>query len=108
MIEFPLSKSIARETIFSQKMKKLGDRFKFFKNSAHRLDDCIVERRFQMILSTAELSVDLGLLNAIAISFAFTMYIRHSTIEVESFFHMDVPLISVQVCHECFLWFSAF
>ena len=62
-IDFALSKLMAFVTNDFENV--LGDLFKCLEKGEHPMDDCFVERRFQMILSIA-----LGSLNDIAISFA--------------------------------------
>ena len=48
----------------------LGDLTKGLEKCEHPMDDCFVERIFQMILSITALNVGLGCLNDFAISFA--------------------------------------
>ena len=48
----------------------LGGLLKCLEKDEHPMDDCFVERIFQMILSIATFNVGLGSLNDIAIKFA--------------------------------------
>ena len=48
----------------------LGDLLKCFEKGEHPMDDCFVERLFQMILSIAVFKDGFGSLNDIAKSFA--------------------------------------
>ena len=49
----------------------LGDLLKRLEKDEHLMDDCFVERIFQMILSSAAFNVGLGSLNDIAPKFCF-------------------------------------
>ena len=51
----------------------LGDLLKTFEKEEHPMDDCFVERIFQMILSIAVIKDGFGSLNDFANSFALTV-----------------------------------
>ena len=70
-IDFPLSKLIEWETKNFQTV--LGDLLKCFAKGENPMDDCFVERIFQIILSIAVFKDGFGSLNDIASSLALTV-----------------------------------
>ena len=70
-IDFPLSKLIAFETRDFQNV--LVDLLKCYEKGQHPMDDCFVERTFQMIVSIAVFKDGFGSLNDIAKSFALNV-----------------------------------